>query len=483
MNVPVLELIQCFSLVVIMPNLFRNLPSVNQLLESPQLKKMVESVNHSVVADGVRKALDDLREQVSTATEEVSIPTPGELADRIADWLKSEEQPYLRRVINGTGIVLHTGLGRAPLAESAVKSIDEISRGYASVEIDLKSGDRGQRVKAVERLLCELTGAEAAVIVNNNAAATMLALSALAAGTEVIVSRGQLIEIGGSYRLPDVMECSGAKLKEVGTTNKTHLSDYENAIGENTGALLRVHPSNFEVVGFTKSVSTKELVEIGKKHGVPVIDDIGSGALLDFAKYGLNDEPITQDSIRDGADVVLFSGDKLVGGPQCGIIIGKKEYVEKILKNPLMRAMRVDKMTLAALAATLRLYRDPANAEQEIPLLRMLSMPVENLQLRADKLSPQIAYQQTIGACEVVSEQSMLGGGSLPTQKIPTFCLSIEPASGSVDALAAKLRRCHPAVMGRVQKGRFLLDLRTIAPAEDLELVKIFESLAEDDKS
>ena len=461
----------------IMANLFRNLPSVSQLLESPQLKKLVETVNHNVVADGVRTFLDDLREQVSSASEDVSIPTPTELATKIADWLKDEEQPYLRRVINGTGILLHTGLGRAPLCSDAINAINEIAAGYASVEIDLKSGDRGQRVKAVERLLCELTGAEAAVIVNNNAAATMLTLSALATGKEVVVSRGQLIEIGGSYRLPDVMECSGAKLKEVGTTNKTHLRDYESAIGEETGALLKVHPSNFEVVGFTKTVSVKELVGVALEHSIPVIDDIGSGAMIDFAKYGLEDEPITQDSIRDGADVILFSGDKLVGGPQCGIIAGKKVYIDKILANPLMRAMRVDKMTLAALAATLRLYREPVKAEQEIPLLRMLSTPIANLQLRADKLAPQIAYQSGIGACEVVPEQSMLGGGSLPTQKLPTFCLSIEPAEGSVDSLASKLRKSQPAVMGRVHKGRLLLDLRTISPSEDLELVNVFESL------
>ena len=354
-----------------MPNIFRNLPSVNQLLENPQLKQMVESVNHNVVVDGVRSFLDDLREQVSNATEDISIPTANEMAEKIADWLKSEEQPYLRPVINGTGIILHTGLGRAPLSNQALEAVREISGGYASVEVDLKSGERGQRVKSVERLLCELTGAEAAAVVNNNAAATMLTLSALAGGTEVIVSRGQLIEIGGSYRLPDVMECSGAKLREVGTTNKTHLADYEKAICEDSGALLKVHPSNFEVVGFTKTVSTSELVQLGTKHGLPVIDDVGSGALIDFSQFGLMDEPVVSQSIKDGADVVLFSGDKLIGGPQCGIIIGKSKYVQKVLKSPLMRAMRVDKMTLAALAATLRSYRDPINAQQEIPILRM----------------------------------------------------------------------------------------------------------------
>ena len=269
-----------------MANIFRKLPSVNQLLESPQLKQMVETVNHSVVVDGVRSFLDDLRDQVSTESGEVSIPTPSEIADKIANWIKTEEKPYLRPVINGTGIILHTGLGRAPLAKSAIESVQEISEGYASVEVDVRTGERGQRIKSVEKLLCELTGAEAAAVVNNNAAATMLALSAMAEGREVIVSRGQLIEIGGSYRLPDVMECSGAKLREVGTTNKTHLFDYQRAINEETGALLKVHPSNFEVVGFTKTVSTKEMVALASEHDLPVIDDVGSGALIDFSEFG-----------------------------------------------------------------------------------------------------------------------------------------------------------------------------------------------------
>ena len=460
-----------------MPNIFRNLPSVNQLLENPQLKQMVESVNHSVVADGVRTFLDDLRSQVSNAAEEIPIPSPNEIAEKIADWLKSEERPYLRPVINGTGIILHTGLGRAPLATPAIAAVNEIAAGYASVEVDLKTGERGQRVKAVERLLCELTGAEAALIVNNNAAATMIALSALAGGTEVIVSRGQLIEIGGSYRLPDVMECSGATLKEVGTTNKTHLYDYENAIGEQTGALLKVHPSNFEVVGFTKTVSTQELVKLAAKHDIPVIDDVGSGALIDYAQFGLMNEPVVGQSIKDGADIVLFSGDKLIGGPQCGIVIGKKKYIDKILKNPLMRAMRVDKMTLAALAATLRLYRDEAKAKQEVPILRMLSMPTENLKLRATKLAQQISHLPLVGTCDVVEDQSMLGGGSLPTQKISTWCVAIEPASGSVNNFSNLLRQASPSVIGRVQKDRLFLDMRTVQPSQDTELVSIFEAL------
>ena len=460
-----------------MAKLFRNLPSVNQLLESPQLKKMVETVNHNVVVEGVRSFLDDLREQISAAAEEVVVPTPTELADKIAVWLTKEEQPYLCPVINGTGIILHTGLGRSPLALSAVAAVQQISAGYASVEVDLKTGERGQRVKSVERLLRELTGAEAAVVVNNNAAATMLTLSALAVGKQVIVSRGELIEIGGSYRLPDVMECSGAKLREVGTTNKTHLADYASAINVETGAILKVHPSNFEIVGFIATVTTKQLAPLAAKHGLPLIDDIGSGALVDFSKYGLANEPIASDSIRSGADVVLFSGDKLLGGPQCGIIVGKRKYIDLILKNSLMRALRVDKMTLAALAETLRLYRNLEIAEQEVPVLRMLSMPIENLKLRASKISQQISYLPGIGSCEVIEEQSMLGGGSLPTQKIPTWCVAITVAEGSIDQLAHRLRLSSPALIGRVSKNRLLLDLRTIFPSQDSAVVGIFESL------
>lgn len=463
-----------------MANIFRNIPSVNELLESPQLKKIVENVNHQVVVDGVRTFIDDLKESISSATDEIEIPSPAEMADKIADWLHDEQREYLRPVINGTGIILHTGLGRAPLPTSALEATVAIARGYASVEVNLADGQRGQRVKAVEKLLCELTGAEAAVVVNNNAAATMIALATVATGKDVIVSRGQLIEIGGSYRLPDVMQCSGCHLKEVGTTNKTHAEDYLSAIGEETGAILKVHPSNFEVVGFTKTVSTRELVKIAHANHLPMIDDVGSGALVDFAKFGLSDEPIVGDSIKDGADIVLFSGDKLIGGPQCGIIIGKRKYIDQVLKNPLMRAMRVDKMTLAALAATLRLYRNRETVEQEVPILRMLSMPEANLKLRAEKVTQQIQNQTWLESCDVVESQSMLGGGSLPTQEIPTWCIALQPQSSSLNRIAARLRSANPAVIGRVQKDTLLIDMRTVFPEQDMVLVEALESLSKD---
>lgn len=458
-----------------MPNVsnpFRGLPSVNQLLESPQLRALVDTANHNVVVGGVRTFLDRLRDQISSAAGDVQIPTAQELAEKIATWISGEDQPHLRPVINATGVILHTGLGRAPLASEAVSEMNQMADGYASVEIDLKTGKRSQRDLAVKKLLCELTGAASATVVNNNAAATMLALSAMAAGKEVVVSRGQLVEIGGSYRLPDVMECSRAKLREVGTTNKTRLADYENAINENTGAILRVHPSNFRVVGFTESVSLPDLVKLARKHNLPVIDDVGSGALVDFQQYGLTDEPLVSDSIQQGADVVLFSGDKLVGGPQCGIVAGTGSWVEKIKKHPMTRAMRVDKLTLAALAATLRLYRDTEKAAREIPLLLMLSTSEETLKLRAERLALQIAQAPSVASATPVEGTSTLGGGSLPAQYLPTWCVAITPEGLSVDDFSQQLRMGTPSIFGRINNDQLLLDLRTVMPRQDTALVE-----------
>lgn len=460
-----------------MENPFRALPSVSQLLDSPPLKKLIQNVNHNVVADGVRSFLDNLRQQMSSAAEKFELPTSSELAEKIASWLQQERRPALRPVINGTGILLHTGLGRAPLAETAIQAIERVARGYSSLELDLASGERGQRAEIVRRLLCELTGAEDAVVVNNNAAATMLALATMAAQREVVVSRGQLVEIGGSYRLPEVMTCAGCRLREVGTTNKTRLSDYEQAITEQTGALLRVHPSNYEIVGFTEAVSIQELVQLGRRHGLPVIDDIGSGALLDFTRFGLAAEPQAAHSIQAGADLVLFSGDKLIGGPQSGIIAGSRKWVQAVLQHPLMRAMRVDKLTLAALHATLELHLQPEQAEQQIPLLAMLATPLANLELRAKKLAGLLAPLGCLKNVSALTEFSMLGGGSIPSQKIPTWCVAFEPAEGSLQQLAAQLRQLEPAVMGRIYQGRLLLDLRTIPPRHDPELIQLFEAL------
>ncbi|MCP4189845.1 MAG: L-seryl-tRNA(Sec) selenium transferase [Planctomycetaceae bacterium] len=458
-------------------NPLRRIPSVNELLESPSLKNLVDKVSHHVVVAEVRTFLDDLRTDLQQKANEFNMPNVSELADRIADWIAEDQKPSLQPVINATGIVLHTGLGRSPLAKEALHAIQAISSGYASVEVDLESGERSQRVVAVEKLLRELTGAEAALVVNNNAGATLLALAAIGSGQEVIVSRGHLVEIGGSYRLPEVMEVSGAILREVGTTNKTRIQDYERAINEQTGALLRVHPSNYLVTGFTSEASLKELVELGKRKNLPVIDDIGSGATIDFARFGLAGEPIAGDSITAGADVVLFSGDKLLGGPQCGILIGQRDLIDQITKHPLTRALRVDKMTLAALAATLRLYRDPEVAQASIPLLQLLNASEQNLQNRAERLAPQLQELPAVDQAEAIQDVAYLGGGSVPTQQLPTWCIAITPSERSVNQFAAELRTSNPSIFGRIQQNRLLLDLRAVFPAQDLQILEAIREL------
>ena len=459
-------------------NLLRNLPSVNELLESPQLKGLVSKLSHNTVVARVRSFLDDLRSEVQTAAAEIKLPSVSELAEKIAQRILVGDEPPLRPVINATGVLLHTGLGRAPLADEAIAAMAAVARDYASVELDLASGRRSQRVVAVEGLLTELTGAEAAMVVNNNAGATMLALAAVAAGREVIVSRGQLIEIGGSYRLPDVMATSGAALREVGTTNRTRIDDYARAISERTAALLLVHPSNFVVAGFAESVTLTELVQLGHERHLCVIHDIGSGALVDFAQFGCTGEPVAAASVKQGADLVLFSGDKLLGGPQCGVIVGRQSLVDQITGHPLTRALRVDKLTLAALAATLRLYRDPVMARRSVPLLQLLSTSIENLKGRAERLAPQMAGG-AIKAAEAVEDVTYLGGGSVPTQQLRTWCVALTSEGMSVDRLATRLRTGRPSVVGRVHDERLYLDLRSVFPRQDIDLVAAVRALGD----
>jgi len=458
-------------------NPLRRIPSVSELLESPALRGVVDKVSHNVVVSRARVVLDDLRSELRGAASDRTLPDVSELAERIARHVMDGDRPALRPVINATGILLHTGLGRAPLAEAAIEEMVAVARDYASVELDLASGQRSQRVWAVEGLLKELTGAEAAAVVNNNAGATMLTLAALATDKEVIVSRGELIEIGGSFRLPDVMATSGAVLREVGTTNRTRLEDYRQAIGDYTAALLRAHPSNYLIVGFTERVELADLVALGRQHNLPVIDDIGSGALIDFQPYGASGEPVAAESVKQGADVVLFSGDKLLGGPQCGIIVGRKKYIERIAGHPMMRALRVDKLTLAALAATLRLYRKTEHAERDVPLLRLLSTSLENLKGRAQRIAPQLAAADAVKSAEAVQETTFLGGGSVPTQELQTWAVAIEPAQMSVDRLATALRTGPPPVVGRVKQDRLLLDLRSVFARQDVDLVRAVEQL------
>jgi L-seryl-tRNA(Ser) seleniumtransferase len=460
------------------PNPLRNIPSVSELLESPPLKALVDRLSHNVVVNAIRAALDETRAEVQTAASEKTLPNVTDLAERIAHRIMESETPLLRPVINATGILLHTGLGRSPLADEVIAEMTAVAKDYASLEIDLVTGRRSHRYLAVEGLLKELIGAEAALAVNNNAGATMLTLAALAAGREVIVSRGQLIEIGGSYRLPDVMAASGAVLREVGTTNKTHLDDYVRAIGEQTAALLLVHHSNYVVMGFAETVDLPPLVDLAHHHKLPLIHDIGSGALVDFSQFGFRGEPLAKESLQAGADVVLFSGDKLLGGPQCGIIAGRKTLIEKIRRHPLARALRIDKLTLSALAATLRLYRDPEKARLSIPILRLLITSVENLQNRAQRLAPQMAaVKSVVSSAEPVAAVTYLGGGSIPTQQLQTWCVALKPATWSVDRLAAALRTGTPAVVGRVHEDRLLLDLRSVFPRQDMEILAALENL------
>jgi L-seryl-tRNA(Ser) seleniumtransferase len=374
----------------------------------------------------------------------------------------------LRNAINGTGIIMHSGLGRAVLSRDALEAIMEAARGYCTLALDRETGRRGQRDSHVSTLLCELTGAEAATVVNNNAAATVVILNTLAKGKEVIVSRGQLVEIGGSFRMPEVMETSGVVLREVGATNKTHLRDYENAIGQDTGAILRVHHSNYRIVGFAEEPGIEDLVGLGRKHALPVIDDLGSGALVDLREYGLETEPLVRTSVAAGADVVCFSGDKLIGGPQSGIIVGRAEFIQRIKKNPLVRAFRCGKLTLAALQATLKLFLDPEKLPTVHPVYEVLATPVKAIDRRARRL--RINLVRSLPPDSEVSVEgggSQVGSGSAPVETLPTRLLALRPGSMSADEFARRLRLREPPVFTRLQDDRVLFDLRTIRPDED----------------
>jgi L-seryl-tRNA(Ser) seleniumtransferase len=401
-------------------------------------------------------AVEAARALVARAREEIRRgDDPGDLAVRLARELQTARAPRLRRVINATGVIVHTNLGRAPLAEAALERVREIARGYSNLEYDLSAGGRGSRQDHVADIVSRLTGAEAALVVNNNAAAVMLALAALAEGREVLVSRGELIEIGDGFRIPDVLERSGARLREVGTTNRTRAADYEKAIGPETAVLLRVHQSNFRVVGFTEQPSLQELADIARRHELPLVDDLGSGALMD-----IGDEPTARASLAAGADLVSFSGDKLLGGPQAGILVGRGDLVEKLRRHPLQRALRADKLTLAALEGTLTLALD---APAEIPVLRMLREPVETVRARAARLAARVGG-------EVEETVARAGGGALPLTELPSYACAIE------EALAGKLRSGEPPVIAVVRDGRTLLDCRTLTDAEADEAAACVEA-------
>jgi L-seryl-tRNA(Ser) seleniumtransferase len=451
--------------------LLRRLPAVDRLLNEPALRDQPGDIPHVLLVEAAQQTVAELRREVlAGGAPDLS---PATAAARAAALARARTEPALRPVVNATGTLLHTNLGRAPLAPAALEAVTAVACGYSNLEFDLASGERGHRYSHIEDLLLRLTGAEAATVVNNNAGAVLLALTALAKGKEAIVSRGEMIEIGGAFRVPDVMAAGGVLLREVGTTNKTHLRDYREAIGEATGLLLKVHTSNYRIVGFTAAVSAAELVGLGREHGLPVMEDLGSGMLLDLSRFGLPREPTVAEAVAAGIDVVTFSGDKLLGGPQAGLIVGRRPAIEKIRKHPMARALRSDKLTLAALEATLRLYLDPQRALADIPILRMLAVSASELRSRSRRLTQKLA--KAIGEAariEVVAETSTVGGGALPLTELPGFAVAVAPQNLSVDALAARLRTGTPPVVGRIQEGRLLLNPRTIARSEEEDLLR-----------
>ncbi len=444
----------------------RRLPSVEELLENPALADAIEQRGRRLVADSSRSVLEKLRRRI-LAGEPVTPADlePGRLAALVGEEAAAVYKPTLQPLINATGVVVHTNLGRSVLAEEAIGAVGEVAASYSNLEYNLAAGARGSRHDHITRIITALTGAENALVVNNNAAAVLLALSTFAAGREVIVSRGELIEIGGSFRIPDIMAASSAKLVEVGTTNKTRPADYGKGIGPLTSMLLHVHTSNYKVIGFTAGVGIGELVALGRKHNLMVMDDLGSGALADLP--ALADEPSVFESLASGADIVTFSGDKLLGGPQAGIVIGRREAVEKMKAHPMARALRVDKMTLAALQATLALYLNPREAVRRIPTLRMLAETAAALKPMAERLAA--GLKQAVGAgvgVQLQQSASKVGGGALPLLELDSWVCALSPVSISVDELAARLRATDPPVIGRIHGGRLLLDVRTILPEQ-----------------
>jgi L-seryl-tRNA(Ser) seleniumtransferase len=454
----------------------RRIPSVDEMLLVPSVQLLLGTYPRWVVRDAVREVLAEERRRLLNGDlppdAAAALLVPAALAARVADVSEARAEPSLRPVLNATGVVLHTNLGRAPLAPSACDAIQSAARGYTNLEFDLASGSRGSRQAHVEGILCALTGAEAALVVNNNAAAVLLGINTLADGKEIVISRGELVEIGDSFRIPDVMVRAGGRLREVGTTNRTHLTDYEAAIGPETALVLRVHRSNFQVLGFTADVDVADLVALARRRDLPVMEDLGSGALLDLGPLGLRREPLASDGIKVGVDLVTFSGDKLLGGPQAGILVGRREILARVRRNPLARTVRIDKLCLAALGATLRLYLEPERALREIPILRMLSLPASAVGQRAEALASSLRAKMPALSLAVEEETSEVGGGALPLQRIPTRILALRPAGESAGSLEARLRRARPPVLVRIKDDRILLDLRTVEPADDPSLLR-----------
>jgi L-seryl-tRNA(Ser) seleniumtransferase len=456
-----------------MKNLFSQIPSVDSILQNAEIEKL--KIPKNVLVSEIRTELEKIREEIKSGEipqhkiNKYSLSTIA--VENLTLKLKEKLQPSLTRVINATGVILHTGLGRAPFSEPAKKSILEVAENYSNLEFDIETGKRGDRISHVENLLTSLSGAESAVVVNNNAGAVLITLNTIAFGKEVVVSRGQLIEIGGGFRIPEVIVKSGAIMKEVGTTNKTHLYDFEKAINKNTALILQVHTSNYKILGFTKEVELKTLTGLAHKKKIPLVHDLGGGVLIDLRKFGLPYEPIVKESIESGADVVTFSGDKILGGPQAGIIVGKKKYIDRIKKNPLMRALRCDKLTYASLSATLKIFLDEKEILQKHSVLKMMTESIENLRKRAEFILNSIGENPNL-EIQIKKSYSQAGSGALPLEKIPSVAIVISPKIISTNEIAKRLRKNQPPIIGYVKNDKLYLDLRTVREDEIPIIVK-----------
>ena len=455
-------------------DLLRTLPGVDRVLREAPLSHFIDLLPQEAISAAVQNVITLLRQEI---LETGAVPPerllPLNVAEAAARACHDFLQPSLRKVINATGTLLHTNLGRAPLARKALQAIQAVSEGYSNLEFELDSGCRGYRYSHVENILTRLTGAEAALVVNNNSGAVLLALTALGRGREAIVSRGELVEIGGAFRIPDVMEAGGLQLREVGTSNRTHLRDYQQAISENTAILLKVHTSNYRIVGFTKDVPARDLLPLAREHELVLMEDLGSGLLLDLSRYGLEREPTVQEVVQAGVDVITFSGDKLLGGPQAGIIVGREQHIEKMRKHPLARALRIDKLTLAALEATLRLYLKPEQAFQDLPVLRMFAADPGEQKIRCETLYQQLVQADLPIEVSLLEDVSRVGGGAMPLTELPDWAVEINPLKVRTPDLAKRLRTFMPAVVTRVQNDRLLVNLRAVFAAEEALLAQI----------
>ena len=468
-------------------NLFRSIPKVDLLLEREEILSLIQDYGLSYVTDQVREVVEEIREEIKAYPESEGIDG---FEDRILKKIERIEDLVMERVeqgldlklrplLNGTGTILHTNLGRAPLSHKISTELATLLSSYSNLEYNLEEGKRGERYSHMKEMLCKITGAEDAMVVNNNASAVLLILSTMARGGEVIVSRGEMVEIGGKFRIPDVCAQSNADMVEIGTTNKTHLRDYEDAITENTKAFLKVHTSNYRIMGFTESVAAKDLKALSVEHNIPIIEDLGSGVLLPLEKYGIRHEPMVQEAIESGVDVVCFSGDKLLGGPQAGIIIGKKKYIDAMKKNPLTRALRIDKFTVAALSMTLREYLQMEGIEERIPVLKMLSETAPSIKERAERLLDLFRKNHIQGECSIRPCESQVGGGSLPDTYMDSFAVSFHPHKISVPELEKRLHFTKKPLIGRVMEDDFWIDLRTIREEELERVVESFQEALE----